>query len=99
MVDFFGIMNKLMPDHGTQAIMQTLEKNMVDRVRSEMDNLISTVESRVHDAILIAIDNSVTPRVELVIRSANSSSVRQLVLLYSTQTKEIFLEVWRKTHI
>ena len=41
-----------------------------------MDNVITTVETRVQDAVLTAIENSVIPRVELAMKSTNASSER-----------------------
>ena len=35
--------------------MHTLEKNFVSKMRSELDNVIRTVETRVQDAVLSAI--------------------------------------------
>ena len=41
-----------------------------------MSNIIDTVEDRIQNAILTAIDNIVAPKIELAIRSKNASSGR-----------------------
>ena len=43
-----------------------------------MNNIIDTVEDRIQNAILTAIDNIVAPEIELAIRSINSSSGRDV---------------------
>ena len=42
----------------------------------EVDNIVATIETRVHGGILFAMDFSVTTKVELVVRSVNASSTR-----------------------
>ena len=42
-----------------------------------MSNIVDTVEDRIQNAILTAIDNIVTPKIELAIRSINVSSGRE----------------------
>ena len=56
--------------------MHTLEGNVVNKVRSEVDNVMTTVKTRIQDAVLIAIKNLVIPRVELDMKSTNASSGR-----------------------
>ena len=41
-----------------------------------MSNIVDTVEDRIQNAILTAIDNIVTPKIELAIRSINASPGR-----------------------
>ena len=52
--------------------MQTLEKNISDRVHSEVDNVFATVKHRIHYSIVAARSNLVIPTIELAIRSANA---------------------------
>ena len=54
--------------------MHTLEENFVSKVRSEVDNEMTAVETRVQDAVLTAIENLVIRTAELVMKSANVSS-------------------------
>ena len=56
--------------------MHTLERNVVDKSRSEVDSVMTTVETRVQDAVLSAIEDLVLPRVELAMKSINASSGR-----------------------
>ena len=57
------------------ADMHNFEKNTVIKVQSEVDDLIKTAGTRVQDAILSAMENSVIPRVELAIKSLIASSI------------------------
>ena len=45
--------------------MDTLEENSVGKVGSEVDSVMTAVETRIQDAVLTAIENLVIPRVEL----------------------------------
>ena len=53
---------------------RTLERCFNERIDREMNNIIETVEDRIQNAILTAIDNIVAPKIELAIRSINTSS-------------------------
>ena len=55
---------------------KTLEKCFNERVDREMNNIVDTIEDRIQNAILTAIDNIVAPKIELAIRSINASSGR-----------------------
>ena len=49
---------------------QILEKNIADKIKKAVvDNDVLTLENRVHDTILTAMDNLVIPRVEMAVRS------------------------------
>ena len=41
-----------------------------------MSNIVDTVEDRIQNAVLTAVDNIVAPKIELAIRSINASSGR-----------------------
>ena len=47
----------------SQVDVHTLEENFVSKVRSEVDHVITTVETRVQGAVLTAKESFVTPRV------------------------------------
>ena len=47
-----------------------------ERIDREMGNIDDTVEDKIQDASLTAIDNIVTPRIELAVRSIYASSGR-----------------------
>ena len=53
---------------------KTLERCFNERNDKEMSNIVDTVEDRIQNAILTAIDNIVAPKIELAIRSINASS-------------------------
>ena len=61
-----------------QVYVHTLEENIVSKVRREGDNVMTSVETRVQDAILTAIKNLVIPKVELAMKSANAPSGRSV---------------------
>ena len=55
-----------------------LESCFNERVDREMNNIVDTVEDRIQNAILTAIDNIVAPKIELAIRSISASSGRDV---------------------
>ena len=55
---------------------KTLERCFNERIDREMSNIVETVEDRIQNAILTAIENIVAPKIELAIRSINASSGR-----------------------
>ena len=57
---------------------KTLERCFNKRIDREMCNIVDTVEDRIQNAILTAIDNIVAPKIELAIRSINASSGRDV---------------------
>ena len=57
---------------------KTLERCFIDSIDKEMSNTVDTVEDRIQNAILTAIDNIVAPKIELAIRSINASSGRDV---------------------
>ena len=51
-----------------QVDMHTLAENVIRKVRNEEDNVMTTVETKVQDAVLTAIGILVIPRVELAMK-------------------------------
>ena len=51
-----------------------LERCFNERIDREMSNIVDTVEDKIQNAILTAIDNLAAPKIELAIRSINASS-------------------------
>ena len=47
--------------NSSQVDMHTRENNIVIKVRCEVDNLMTSVETRVQDAVLTAMENLVNP--------------------------------------
>ena len=59
--------NSTAANEGTVNV-KTLERCFNKRIDREMNNIVDTVEDRIQNAILIAIENIVTPKIELAIR-------------------------------
>ena len=64
--------------NGNEMSVKTLERRFNERIDREMSNIIDTVEDRIQNAILTAIDNIVAPKIELAFRSKNASSGRDV---------------------
>ena len=64
--------------NGNAMSVKTLERCYNERIDREMSNIVDTVEDRIQNAILTAIDNIVTPKIELAIRLLNASSGRDV---------------------
>ena len=62
--------------NGNAMNVKTLERCSKGRIDKEMSSIVDTVEDRIQNAILTAIDNIVAPKTELAIRSINASSGR-----------------------
>ena len=62
--------------NGSAMTVKTLERCFNERIDREMSNIVDTVEDRIQNAILTAIENIVAPKIELAIRSINASSGR-----------------------
>ena len=61
---------------GSTMSVKTLEMCFNERSDREMNNIVDTVEDRIQNAILTAIDNIIAPKIELAVRSVNTSSGR-----------------------
>ena len=57
---------------------KTLERCFNERIDREMSNIVDTIEDRIQNAILTAIENIVAPKIDLAIRSINASSGRDV---------------------
>ena len=53
-----------------------MERCLNEGIDREMGNIVDTVEDKIQNAILTAIDSIITPRIELAIWSKNASSGR-----------------------
>ena len=62
--------------NGNARSVKTLERCFNERIDREMNNIVDTVEDRIQNAILTAIEIIVAPKIELAIRSINASSGR-----------------------
>ena len=54
--------------NGKAMIVKTLERCFNERIDREMSKIVDSVEDRIQNTILAAIDNIVTPKIELAIR-------------------------------
>ena len=61
-----------------QVDVNTLDETIVSKIRSEKDNVMTTVETGVQDPVLTAIEILVITRVELAMKPANASSEQSL---------------------
>ena len=66
---------------------KALERYFNERIDREMNNIVDTVEDRIQNAILTAIDNIVAPKIELAIRSVNASSGRDVTSVSATSER------------
>ena len=64
--------------NGSVANVKTLERCFNKRIDREMANIVDTVEDRIQNAILTAIDNIIASKIELAIRSINASLGRDV---------------------
>ena len=64
--------------NGNAMSVKTLERCFNERIDRELNNIVDTVEDRIQNAILTAIDNIIAPKIELAIRSINASSGRDV---------------------
>ena len=62
--------------NGNAMSVKTLERCFNERIDREMSNIVDTVEDRIQNAILTAMENIVAPKMETAIRSINVSSER-----------------------
>ena len=62
--------------NGNAMSVKTLERCFNERIDREKSNIVDTVEDRIQNANLTAIENIVAPKIELAIRSINASSGR-----------------------
>ena len=64
--------------NGNAMSVKTLERCFNERIDREMNNIVDTIEDRIQNAILTAIDNIIAPKIELAIRSINASPGRDV---------------------
>ena len=62
--------------NGNAISVKTLERCFNEKIDREMNNIVDTVEDRIQNAILTAVENMVAPKIELAIGSINASSGR-----------------------
>ena len=70
---------------------KTLERCFNERIDREMSNIVDTVEDRIRNAILTAIENIVAPKIELAIRSINASSGQDVTSASATSERREYI--------
>ena len=70
---------------------KTLERCFNERIDREMSNIVDTVEDRIQNAILTAIENVVAPKIELAIRSINASSGQDVTSASATSERKEYI--------
>ena len=73
-----GISNENIAIYEITVNVKTLERCLNERIDREMSNIVDTVEDKIQNVFLTAIDNIVAPKIELAIRSKNASSGRDV---------------------
>ena len=84
----FGTSSNNIPVSESTVKMNTLERCFSERIDMEMNSNIDTVEDRIQNAILTAIDNVVAPKIELSIRSINAFSGRDATSVTANSERE-----------
>ena len=72
---------------------KTLERCFNERIGREMSNIVDTIEDRIQNAILTAIDNIVAPKIELAIRSINASSGRDVTSVFVNSERREYVGI------
>ena len=70
---------------------KTSERCFNERIDREMSNIVDTVEDRIQNAILTAIENIVAPKIELAIRSINASSGQDVTSASATSERREYI--------
>ena len=73
-----GVSNDSSIVNGKVMNVKNLERCFNEKIDREMNKIADRVEDKIQNAILIAIDNIVAPKIELAIRSINASSGRDV---------------------
>ena len=79
--------------NGNAMSVKTLERCFNERIDREMSNIVDTVEDRIQNAILTAIENIVAPKIELAIRSINASSGRDATSVSANSDRRERVEI------
>ena len=65
----FGTSNNDSVISGNAMSVKTLQRCFNEKIDREMNNIVDTIEDRMQNAILTAIDKIIAPKIELAIRS------------------------------
>ena len=64
-----GASSKNIANNESMVNVKTLERCFNERIDREMSNIVDTVEDKIQNAVLTAIDNIVAIKIELAVRS------------------------------
>ena len=73
-----GTSSNNIANNESTVIVKILERCFHEKIDREMSIIVDTVEDKIQNAILTAIDNIVAPKFDLAIRSINASSGRDV---------------------
>ena len=65
-----------------------MERRFNERIDREIGYIVDTVKVKIKNAILTVIDNSMTPRIELAVKSINASSRRDAANVTANSERE-----------
>ena len=88
-----GISSKNSVPNENAMNVKTLERFFFERIDRELSKIVDTVEDRIQNAIFIAIDNIVAPRLELAIRSINASSGRDATSVFANSKRREYVQI------
>ena len=89
---FFKIFGKITVGENSACQDRIIEKNIDGKIRNAVDNAVLTVWNWVHDAILTPMDNIVTSRVGMAVRTITGSSGRGLCSMVQNCDQRDFTE-------
>ena len=87
-----GTSNDSLIVNGNVMNVKTLDRYFNERIDREKNNIVDTVEDRIQNAILTAIDNIVDPKIDLAIRSIEASSGRDVTCMSANSERRE--QVW-----
>ena len=88
-----GVSNDSSDVNRNAMSVKVLERCFNERIDREMSNIVDTVEDRIQNAILTAIDKIIAPKIELAIRSINASSGRDVTSVSANSERREHVEI------
>ena len=73
--------------NGNAMSVESLERCFNERIDREMSNIVGTIENRIQNAILTAIENIVAPKIQLAVMSISASSGRNATSVSANSEK------------
>ena len=81
----------------SQVELHTIDKSNVTKVRSEAESVMTMIRTRMQEAKFTAIENFVTPRVELAMKSAKAASGQDVDTFIPDPDRLISRKNWRSS--